>query len=157
MHNEFQGKDSMNVITHSAAETRELGTRLAGELKAGDVILLEGELGAGKSELARGIAKGLGVTETVTSPSFTILNVYESGKIPLYHFDWYRLESAEELFELGMDEYLGGDGIALVEWPEICPEAVPEDYLRIRIEATGENERRLCAEPAGRFRQIILN
>ena len=147
----------MAVITNSAAETRELGTRLAGELKAGDVILLEGELGAGKSELARGIAKGLGVTETVTSPSFTILNVYESGKIPLYHFDWYRLESAEELFELGMDEYLGGDGIALVEWPEICPEAVPEDYLRIRIEATGENERRLSAEPAGRFRHIILN
>jgi len=145
------------LITHCAAETRELGTRLAGELEAGDVILLEGELGAGKSELARGIAKGLGVTETVTSPSFTILNVYESGRTPLYHFDWYRLESAEELFELGMDEYLGGDGIALVEWPEICPEAVPEDYLRIRIEATGENERRLHAEPAGRFRQIILN
>ena len=147
----------MAVITNSAAETRELGTRLAGELKAGDVILLEGELGAGKSELARGIAKGLGVTETVTSPSFTILNVYESGRIPLYHFDWYRLNSAEELFELGMDEYLGGDGIALVEWPEICPEAVPEDCLRIRIEATGENERRLYAEPAGRFRHIILN
>ena len=147
----------MDLITHCAAETRELGTRLAGELEAGDVILLEGELGAGKSELARGIAKGLGVTETVTSPSFTILNVYESGRTPLYHFDWYRLESAEELFELGMDEYLGGDGIALVEWPEICPEAVPEDYLRIRIEATGENERRLHAEPAGRFRQIILN
>ena len=147
----------MDVITHSAAETRELGTRLAGELKAGDVILLEGELGAGKSELARGIAKGLGVTETVTSPSFTILNVYESGRTPLYHFDWYRLESAEELFELGMDEYLGGDGIALVEWPGMCPEAVPENHLRIRIEAAGENVRRLSAEPAGCFRHIILN
>ena len=98
----------MAVITNSAAETRELGTRLAEKLKTGDVILLEGELGAGKSELARGVARGLGVTETVTSPSFTILNVYESGRIPLYHFDWYRLESAEELYELGMDEYLGG-------------------------------------------------
>ena len=117
------------IVTNSAAETRALGERLAKQLKAGDVILLEGELGAGKSELARGVAKGLGVQETVTSPSFTILNVYESGRIPLYHFDWYRLESAEELYELGMDEYLGGDGIALVEWPERCPDAVPEGSI----------------------------
>ena len=98
------------AVTNSVAETRALGAQLAEKLKAGDVILLEGELGAGKSELARGVAKGLGVLETVTSPSFTILNVYESGRIPLYHFDWYRLESEEELYELGMDEYLGGDG-----------------------------------------------
>lgn len=144
------------IITGSAAETRKLGEQLAEKLKAGDVILLEGELGAGKSELARGIARGLGVAETVTSPSFTILNVYESGRLPLYHFDWYRLESAEELFELGMDEYLGGDGIALVEWPGKCPEAIPEDHLLIGIEADGENTRRLNAEPAGRFRHISL-
>ena len=144
------------VITNSAAETRELGKRLAGKLQAGDVILLEGDLGAGKSEFARGTAKGLGVTETVTSPSFTILNVYESGRIPLYHFDWYRLESSEELYELGMDEYLGGNGIALVEWPEQCPDAVPEDCLRIRITATGENRRLIEAEPCGNFRAITL-
>jgi tRNA threonylcarbamoyladenosine biosynthesis protein TsaE len=96
------------------------------------------------------------VQETVTSPSFTILNVYESGRLPLYHFDWYRLESSEELYELGMDEYLGGNGIALVEWPEQCPDAVPEDCLRIRITATGENSRRIVAEPCGRFRTITL-
>ena len=143
-------------VTNSAAETRALGERLAKELRAGDVILLEGELGAGKSELARGIARGLGVTETVTSPSFTILNVYESGRIPLYHFDWYRLESAEELFELGMDEYLGGDGIALVEWPGMCPEAVPEERMLIRITAEDENTRRLEAKPEGGFRSITL-
>jgi len=130
-------------ITKSEAETRSLGERIAGQLKPGDVVLLEGGLGAGKSELARGIARGLGVTETVTSPSFTILNVYESGRCPLYHFDWYRLESAEELYELGMDEYLGGDGVAVVEWPEICPEAVPENAMRIRLEAVGENERQI--------------
>jgi tRNA threonylcarbamoyladenosine biosynthesis protein TsaE len=146
----------MTVITQSAAETRELGSRLAEKLKAGDVILLEGELGAGKSELARGVAKGLGVQETVTSPSFTILNVYESGRIPLYHFDWYRLESEEELYELGMDEYLGGDGIALVEWPGRCPEAVPEDCLRIRITAEGESTRRIEAEACGGFRKTDL-
>ena len=142
------------IVTYNAGETRELGTKLAEKLKAGDVILLEGELGAGKSELARGVAAGLGVKETVTSPSFTILNVYESGRLPLYHFDWYRLESAEELYELGMDEYLGGDGIALVEWPGRCPDAVPADCLRIRITAEGENTRRIEAEPNGRFRTI---
>ncbi len=129
------------MITKSAAETRALGERLAGRLRPGDVLLLEGDLGAGKSELTRGIAKGLGVTETVTSPSFTILNVYESGRCPLYHFDWYRLESSEELYELGMDEYLGGDGIAVVEWPGRCPDAVPESAARIRMTAAGENER----------------
>ncbi len=131
------------TVTHSAAETRALGARMAQELKAGDVVLLEGELGAGKSEFARGVAGGLGVTETVTSPSFTILNVYESGRVPLYHFDWYRLESAEELFEMGLDEYLGGDGVALVEWPGRCPEAVPEKHLMIRFVQTGEETREI--------------
>ena len=144
------------AVTNSTAETRALGARLAEKLKAGDVVLLEGALGAGKSELARGVAGGLDVKETVTSPSFTILNVYESGRVPLYHFDWYRLESSEELYELGMDEYLGGDGIALVEWPDRCPDAVPEDCLRIRITAAGENTRRIEAEPAGRFRMITV-
>ena len=144
------------IVTNSAGETRELGERLAKELKAGDVILLDGELGAGKSELARGIAGGLGVKETVTSPSFTILNVYESGICPLYHFDWYRLESSEELYELGMDEYLGGDGIAIVEWPGRCPDAVPENCLRIRIETEGENTRRISGEALGTFRTITL-
>ena len=134
------------MITHSAAETRALGKKLAGLLQPGDVLLLEGDLGAGKSELTRGIAAGLGVTETVTSPSFTILNVYESGRCPLYHFDWYRLESSEELYELGMDEYLGGDGIAVVEWPGRCPDAVPEGAVRIRMTAAGENERIIESE-----------
>ena len=131
------------MITRSAGETRALGEKLAARLNPGDTVLLEGDLGAGKSELTRGIARGLGVTETVTSPTFTILNVYESGRCPLYHFDWYRLESAEELFELGMDEYLGGDGIAVVEWPERCPEAVPEHTIRIRMAVLGENERKI--------------
>ena len=119
--------------TRNAAETRALGEEIASTLKTGDVLLLEGEMGAGKSELTRGIAKGLGVTETVTSPTFTILNVYESGRVPLYHFDLYRIGSAEEIWEMGMDEYLGGDGIAVVEWPERCPEVLPEGCRRIRI------------------------
>ena len=131
------------MITHSVQETRDAGAKLAERLHPGDVVVLEGDLGAGKSELTRGIARGLGVRETVTSPSFTILNVYESGRCPLYHFDWYRLESADELYEMGLDEYLGGDGIAVVEWPGRCPEAVPENALRIRLEQAGENERKI--------------
>ena len=133
----------MRRMTYSAAETRALGEELSASLKPGDVVVLRGELGAGKSELTRGIAKGLGVTENVTSPSFTILNVYESGRCPLYHFDWYRLENEEELYELGMDEYLGGDGVAVVEWAERCPDAVPEKRIRIRLEVTGEETRRI--------------
>lgn len=140
----------MLTVTNSASETRALGEQLASGLRPGDTVILEGELGAGKSELARGIARGLGVTETVTSPSFTILNVYESGRCPLYHFDWYRLESEEELYELGMDEYLGGDGIAVVEWAERCPDAVPEECIRIRLEATGEETRRITVNDGRR-------
>ena len=140
----------MLTVTNSASETRALGEQLASGLRPGNTVILEGELGAGKSELARGIARGLGVTETVTSPSFTILNVYESGRCPLYHFDWYRLESEEELYELGMDEYLGGDGIAVVEWAERCPDAVPEDCIRIRLEATGEEARRITVNDGRR-------
>lgn len=142
--------------THSPAETRALGEKLARKLRPGDVLLFWGDLGAGKSEMTRGIARGLGVTETVTSPSFTILNVYESGRMPLYHFDWYRLQSAEELWEMGMEEYLGGDGVAVVEWPSQCPEAIPETRLDITIGPLGDTEREITLVPRGGFRKMDL-
>lgn len=142
--------------SHSPQETRALGRRLAQQLQPGDVLLLWGDLGAGKSEMTRGIAEGLGVTSPVTSPSFTILNVYDEGCIPLYHFDWYRLESAEELYEMGMDEYLGGDGVAVVEWPSQCPEAIPDTYLSVKIEPKDENEREITLTPVGDFRDINI-
>lgn len=142
--------------TNSPADTRALGERLAHQLQAGDVLLLLGDLGAGKSELTRGIAKGLGIAATVASPSFTILNVYDEGRLPLYHFDWYRLNDAEELYEMGMDEYLGGDGVAVVEWPSQCPEAIPETRLEISIEPVGETERNITLTPCGDFRSISL-
>ena len=144
------------MLTRSPIETRSFGRRLAEALQPGDVLLLHGNLGAGKSELTRGIAEGLGVAGPVTSPSFTILNVYEDGCVPLYHFDWYRLESAEELFEMGMDEYLGGDGVAVVEWPSQCPEAIPETYLSVTLTPVGENEREITLEPVGDFREITI-
>ena len=140
--------------TYSADGTRQLGEKLAGQLRAGDVVLLRGDLGSGKSELTRGLARGLGVKESVTSPSFTILNVYESGRIPLYHFDWYRLESEEELYELGMDESLGGDGIAAVEWPEQCGNAVPEDALEIRMAYVDDTTRDITLQRLGQFHEI---
>ena len=133
-----------------------MGERLAHCLRPGDVLLLLGDLGAGKSELTRGIAKGLNVAGPVASPSFTILNVYDDGTITLYHFDWYRLNSAEELYEMGMDEYLGGDGIAVIEWPSQCPEAIPEDYLEVKIVPMDETTREITLTPCGAFRAIEM-
>lgn len=142
--------------TGAPEETRALGRQLALSLLPGDVLLLYGDLGAGKSELTRGIAEGLGITTTVTSPSFTILNVYDEGRIPLYHFDWYRLSGADELYEMGMDEYLGGDGVAVVEWPSQCPEAIPETYLAVHLTPVGESGREITLTPMGDFRSINL-
>lgn len=142
--------------THSPAETRALGVSLARLLRPGDVLCLWGDLGAGKSELTRGIAEGLGVAGPVTSPSFTIMNVYQDGRVPLYHFDWYRLTSSEELYEMGMDEYLGGDGAAVIEWPGVCPDAVPETRLDIAIAPVSDTEREVTLTPRGDFREIRL-
>lgn len=142
------------MITTSAKETRALGARLAASLRPGDVLLLFGDMGAGKSEFTRGIASGLGIAGPIASPSFTILQVYEDGRIPLYHFDWYRMESVEELYELGMEEYLGGDGVAVIEWPTRCPEAIPESYLEVVLKPAGENLREISWRSAGNFRTI---
>ena len=135
----------MRMISRSVDETRNLGQRIAKDLQPGDVLLLEGDLGAGKSELARGIAKGLGVAETVTSPTFTILNVYESGRLPLYHFDVYRLGSGEELLDIGAEEMLYGDGVCVIEWADIVADVLPDDVLAIRLDY-GEKEGERTAE-----------
>ena len=144
------------VETQSAAETQALGRRLAAQLTGGDVVVLYGTLGAGKSELTRGIARGLGIQGPVTSPSFTILQVYEGGRLPLYHFDWYRVRGAAELYELSMDEYLLGDGVAVVEWPEMAAEALPEARLRITIDVLAEDRRRFTFAPEGGFRTMDM-
>ncbi len=142
--------------THSAAETRALGEALAQQLLPGDVLLLQGNLGAGKSELARGVARGLGVTGHVPSPSFTILQVYEDGRLPLYHFDWYRIASADELYELALEEYLYSEGVSVIEWPDMAREAVPETHLRVNISITGEHDRQLGIEPIGGFHTLDI-
>ncbi len=113
-------------------------------------------MGAGKSELTRGIAAGLGITGAVTSPTFTIMQQYDSGRLPLYHFDWYRIACVDELYELSMDEYLGGDGIAIVEWPTQVPEAIPRTHLQITLTPTGDEGRTIALVPMGDFREIEI-
>ena len=139
------------MTSQSAKETQALGSRLAGHLQPGDVVLLEGDLGAGKSEFARGVARGLGIDGPVPSPSFTILNAYDEGRIPLYHFDWYRIEDPQEIYEMGMDEQLGGDGVALIEWSRKAAACLPQRVLEVCIRATGENKRELLFAPRGGF------
>lgn len=147
----------MEIETHSPAETRALGERLSRQLAEGDVVLLEGDLGAGKSEFTRGLARGLGITGYVTSPSFTILQVHEGGRLPLYHFDWFRLSGAEELYAMALDEYLYDRGIAVVEWPNMASEAIPQRHLRVLIQATGDTDRRFTLKPTGGFRALDMD
>ncbi|VAW38124.1 tRNA threonylcarbamoyladenosine biosynthesis protein TsaE [hydrothermal vent metagenome] len=129
-----------NFVTSTARETEELGMRLAKGLSAGSVVALSGELGAGKTVLARGIARGLGVEGYLKSPSFTIVNEYREGRLPLYHIDLYRLSegaqdaSAEvQADELGLEEYLYGDGVCVIEWAERALSLIPDEAVRVTI------------------------
>ena len=122
----------MQITTHSADETQALGKKLAESLRPGDVIAYFGDLGAGKTAFTRGIAEGLGVSEQVTSPTYTIVNEYLSGRLPLFHFDMYRLGSSDELFDIGWEDYLARGGMCAVEWSENVEDAL-QDAIRITI------------------------
>lgn len=140
----------MTAITHSEEETLALGERLAKDARPGTVFALTGDLGAGKTVLARGIAKGLGLEGHVTSPTFTILQVYEEGRLPFYHFDVYRIGDVSEMEEIGFDEYLYGAGVSLIEWAELVAELLPADALTIRMERVpeeGDDARRITITP----------
>ena len=142
----------MRYVTHSSKETRSLGEELSKLLRPGDVLALYGDMGAGKSELTRGIARGLQIDGPIASPTFTILQAYDTGRLPLYHFDWYRITDPDELYEIGAEEYLYGSGVAVVEWPERAPHMLPEAYLQITIAyGAGENERVIEISPVGSF------
>ncbi len=132
----------MEFITCSPEETEKLGTALGALLQPGTVIAYRGDLGAGKPAFTRGLAKGLGADESVTSPTYTIVNEYLSGRLPLFHFDMYRLRSADDLFDIGWEDYLDRGGICAVEWSENVQEAL-EDAVIIAIEKTGEETRRI--------------
>ena len=123
----------MQITTHSADETQALGQKLASRLAPGDVIAYFGDLGAGKTAFTRGLAQGLGITDPVTSPTYTIVNEYLSGRIPLFHFDMYRLSSSDELFDIGWEDYHSRGGVCAVEWSENVEDAL-QDAIRVTIE-----------------------
>ncbi len=129
----------MQYITHSPDETRALGRTLAQALQGGAVVAFTGDLGAGKTAFVSGMAEGLGIEERVTSPTFTIVNEYEGGRLPLFHFDMYRLGSADELFHIGWEDYLARNGVCAVEWSENVDEALDGDTIRVDI-SRGEDD-----------------
>ena len=135
----------MEYITNSPCETEAVGAALARVLEPGVVIAYRGDLGAGKTAFTRGLARGLGVKESVTSPTYTIVNEYLSGSMPLFHFDMYRLGSEDELFDIGWEDYLERGGICAVEWSENVRDAL-EDPITVTIEKLGEDTRRITIE-----------
>jgi tRNA threonylcarbamoyladenosine biosynthesis protein TsaE len=138
----------LEIVTHSPSETAAIGEALAGCLREGDVLLLHGDLGAGKTTLAKGIASALGVEEVVSSPSFALVNEYDTGLVAavtrLYHLDLFRLQSEDDLASIGFDDFMApADGITVVEWPERASAALPERFLLVEIESVGPGSRRL--------------
>ncbi len=135
--------------TNSEKETFSLGEYFGRTARPGRVITLDGDLGCGKTVFTKGLAHALGIEEPVTSPTFTILSVYEEGRLPLYHFDVYRIGDIEEMYEIGYEEYFFGNGVTVVEWSDLVEELIPADALRIRIEKDadrGFDYRRITVE-----------
>ena len=132
----------MEFITNSPEETEAVGQALGKDLQPGTVLAYEGDLGAGKTAFTRGLARGLGAAEQVTSPTYTIVNEYLSGRLPLFHFDMYRLASSDDLWDIGWEDYLERGGVCAVEWSENVADAM-EGAVRVRIEKLGEDVRRI--------------
>ena len=139
----------MVTETRSPEETYELGKKIGQQARPGQVYTLTGDLGVGKTVFTQGVAAGLGITEPVSSPTFTILQIYEEGRLPFYHFDVYRIGDIEEMEEIGYDDYFFGEGICLIEWAELIEEILPKDRISITIEknlAQGFDYRRITVE-----------
>lgn len=147
----------VELLSRSPEQTEAFGRALAARLQPGDVVAYTGDLGAGKTALTRGIAAGLGVVEQVTSPTYTIVNEYRSGRLPLFHFDLYRLHSEEELFEIGWEDYLAQGGVCAVEWSENVPEILGNAlHISISRAPGGDNDRRIVWEGDARFEDLGL-
>ena len=145
----------MEYLTHSPAETEALGEKIAKLLLPGTIIAYRGDLGAGKTAFTRGLARGLGCTDIVTSPTYTIVNEYLGGRLPLFHFDMYRLASSDDLWDIGWEDYLDRDGICAVEWSENVDDAM-ENAIYITIEKTGEESRRITIEGGDTLADLSL-
>lgn len=139
-------------IVHSAEETKQLARILSRLVQPGDVLLLEGELGAGKTTFAKGFAEGLDITDVIKSPTYTLMRAYESGRLPFYHFDVYRLEESGG-GDLGFEEYIDGEGVSLIEWSRYIEDSLPETYLEIELKRTGEadDDRQLTVKAVGNY------
>ena len=145
----------MQYITTSPLETETIGEALGKKLNPGTVIAYLGDLGAGKTAFTRGLARGLGYREPVTSPTYTIVNEYLGGRLPLFHFDMYRLSSSDDLWDIGWEDYLDRGGICAVEWSENVADAM-EDAIRVTIEKTGEESRRITIEGGENLADLSL-
>lgn len=133
----------MEKIIHHEEETKRIGMELASFLRPGDVIALIGDLGTGKTALTKAIAEGLGIKALITSPTFTIVQEYHDGRLPLYHFDVYRIGEIEEMEELGYEEYFFGQGVCVIEWADLITEILPEESIVIEIAYGGKEEERI--------------
>ena len=145
----------MIFLTNSPEETEAVGAGLAQQLKMGTVIAYRGDLGAGKTAFTRGLARGLGYTGLVTSPTYTIVQEYLGGRLPLFHFDMYRLSSSDDLWDIGWEDYLERGGICAVEWSENVEDAM-ENAIFVTIEKTGEETRKITVEGVGDFAATCL-
>ena len=144
------------TLTFTPGETERLGERLGRALRGGDVVLLRGDLGAGKTVLTRGVARGMGVSGAVSSPTFTLMHCHK-GALRLNHMDLYRLETDDEFYDAGLEDAMNGGSVCLIEWPEKCEGAMPEKRLCVRIEyGENEGERRVSVQPEGGFREVDL-
>ena len=128
-------------ISNSPDETEVFGRRFAEKIKPGDVVALTGGLGSGKTQFVKGLAAGLGATTAATSPTFTLIHEYAGGPLPIYHFDFFRVEDRQSAERLGLDDYFFGDGVSVIEWAERCPELIPQQARQILIEIRSENQR----------------
>lgn len=146
----------MELYLKDSAATEDLGKLLGSKLQEGDVICLTGDLGAGKTLLSQGVAVALGVAaEEVTSPTFTIMNIYNGKNLEIHHFDLYRLNRPEELEDIGFYEYCGGEGVTLIEWAELFPDELPEEYLQITLLHAGEGRKAILEAKGIRAEELL--
>ena len=145
----------MEFITHSPEQTEEIGAALGKILNPGTILAYEGDLGAGKTAFTRGLARGLGAADIVTSPTYTIVNEYLSGRLPLFHFDMYRLASSDDLWDIGWEDYLERGGVCAVEWSENVADAL-DGAIRVRIEKIGDESRRITIEGGDTLADLSL-
>ena len=145
----------MELITNGPEQTEALGEALGKRLQAGSIVAYCGSLGARKTAFTRGLARGLGITARVTSPTYTIVNEYEGGRLPLFHFDMYRLDSADDLFDIGWEDYLARGGVCAVEWSENVAEAM-KNAITVTIEKLGGDTRRITVEGGAQLADLSI-